>query len=184
MQPRLWLRSYRDSLKDAQSRVLRSTSFRQGDLSSSCNRQLEKKAPRTLPKPQGIFLPAQAPLPGASPHAPKERHAVSPQVRGPGPPGLPGLAAVGPPLLRICGRKRLGPEHKKRSYSEPDKMNEIGLWDAEGAAPYRRGGGEARLRRRRRFRRAGSKRCLVWSPGRNQRGRPAEDVRAGRQPSR
>lgn len=160
----LSIRSYRDSLKDAQSKVLRSTSFRRRDLSSSANpagaaahassnhhlssvpgkhQAHDKKGPKTLPKPQGVFIPPQASLPIASPHTPKERHVVSPEVRGPSPPALPSIPPVGPPLRpRICGRKRLGADQKKRSYSEPDKMNEIGVSDAETAALYRRGGGK------------------------------------------
>uniref|UniRef100_H3CBT2 Shroom family member 3 n=1 Tax=Tetraodon nigroviridis TaxID=99883 RepID=H3CBT2_TETNG len=143
-------RSYRDSLKDAQSKVLRSTSFRRRDLTSSTwgpahvssNPQpwsQDKKGPKTLPKPQGLFLPPQA---TASPHTPKERQEVSPGARGPSPPALPSIPPVGPPpRTRICGRRRLGVEQKKRSYSEPDKMNEIGVSDPETAALYRRGGG-------------------------------------------
>lgn len=150
----LSLRSYRDSLKDAQSKVLRSTSFRRRDLSSSAGppgppvssnpqpssvpikHHQDRKGPKTLPKPQGVLVPL------ASPHTPKERHVVSPEVRGPSPPALPSVPPVGPSLrTRICGRKRLGAEQKKRSYSEPDKMNEIGVSDPDTAAPYRRGGG-------------------------------------------
>lgn len=156
----LSIRSYRDSLKDAQSKVLRSTSFRRRDLSSSAvppgvssnhhlssvpgkHQSQDKRGPKTLPKPQGVFIPPQATLPIASPHTPKERHVVSPEVRGPSPPALPNIPPVGPPLrTRICGRKRLGADQKKRSYSEPDKMNEIGVSDPETAALYRRGGGK------------------------------------------
>lgn len=153
-------------MKDAQSKVLRSTSFRRRELSScadppgapihvSSNHQLpsvpgkhqsqDRKGPKTLPKPQGVFIPPQATLPIASPHTPKERHVVTPEVRGPSPPALPSIPPAGPPLrTRICGRKRLGADQKKRSYSEPDKMNEIGVSDPETAALYRRGGGMIR----------------------------------------
>lgn len=163
------IRSYRDSLKDAQSKVLRSTSFRRRDLSSSISSQppaaplpisstgshqpppvpakyhsLEKKAPKTMPKPQGIVITPQTPLPVTYPHTPKERHVVSPEIRGQSPPALPSVPAVGPPaLLRICGRKRLAADQKKRSYSEPENMNEVGVSDAETAALFRRGGGKA-----------------------------------------
>lgn len=142
-------RSYKDSLRGAQSRVLRSTSFQRRDLTSSpsfssmssCDppkhHPLEKKAPKTMPKPQGVMLPL------ASPHAPRERHVISPQVPGPSPPALPSVPAVGPPaLLRICGRKRLTADQKKRSYSEPENMNEVGVSDPETTALLRLGGGE------------------------------------------
>ncbi|CAM9307924.1 unnamed protein product [Lampetra planeri] len=143
-------RSYKDSLKGVQSRVLRSTSFKRRDLLTSSPsfssisssdppkpHPLEKKAPKTMPKPQGVMLPL------TSPHAPRERHVISPQVRGPSPPALPSVPAVGPPaLLRICGRKRLTADQKKRSYSEPENINEVGVSDAETTALLRPGGGE------------------------------------------
>lgn len=67
---------------------------------------------------------------------------VSPDIRGPSPPALPSIPAVGPPaVLRICGRKRLTAEQKKRSYSEPENMNEVGVSDTGSAALFRRGGG-------------------------------------------
>lgn len=161
-------RSYRDSLKDAQSKVLWSTSFKRGNLSSSTSpppsasqpsvlssnshqppsipakhHSLEKKGPKTKPKPQGILIMPQSPPPITSPHTPKERHVVSLQTRGPSPPALPSVPPVGPPaLIRICGRKRLTADQKKRSYSEPENMNEVGVSDAETAAFFRRGGGK------------------------------------------
>ncbi|XP_029300826.1 protein Shroom3 [Cottoperca gobio] len=174
-------RSYRDSLKDAQSKVLRSTSFKRRDLSSSISSPplaatppissssshqtrhvpakhhlLEKKGPKTMPKPQGIVIVPQFPPPGTSLHTPKERHVVSPDTRGPSPPALPNVPPVGPPaLMRICGRKRLTVDHKKRSYSEPENMNEVGVSDAETAALFRRGGDTSVADRRKMFERVG-----------------------------
>lgn len=165
------IRSYRDSLKDAQSKVLRSTSFRRRDLSSLISppsptasppvssssspqhpsvpakqQSQEKKGPKTMPKPQGILITPQSPPPFTSPHTPKERHVVSPDIRGPSPPALPSVPPVGPPaLIRICGRKRLAADQKKRSYSEPENLNEVGVVDAETAPLFRRGGGEQNL---------------------------------------
>lgn len=158
------IRSYRDSLKDAQTKVLRSTSFRRKDLSSSISptppgsptpfssssshqappvtskhHSLEKIGPKTMPKPQGVVIPP----PVTSLHTPKERHVVSQEARGPSPPALPTVPPVGPPaLIRICGRRRLTVDQKKRSYSEPENMNEVGVTDAETAALFRRGGGK------------------------------------------
>lgn len=157
-------------MKDAQSRVLRSTSLRRRDLGSSASppppaaalsgpqqppsgparpQPTEKRGPKTMPKPQGIFVPPQSPPPTApgpaviSPHTPKERHLVSPDLRGLDPPALPSIPPVGPPaVLRICGRKRLAAGQKKRSYSEPDNLNEVGVSDPETFALFRRGGGE------------------------------------------
>ncbi|XP_038590045.1 protein Shroom3 isoform X2 [Micropterus salmoides] len=183
MQDTSFNRSYRDSLKDAQSKVLRSTSFRRRDLSSSTSppppavpspisssishqpppvttkhHSLEKKGPKTMPKPQGIVItPQSAPL-VTSPHTPKERHVVSPEIRGPSPPALPKVPPVGPPvLMRICGRKRLGADQKKRSYSEPENMNEVGISDDETADIFRRGGETSVADRRKMFELAASR---------------------------
>uniref|UniRef100_A0A3P8UKL1 Protein Shroom3-like n=2 Tax=Cynoglossus semilaevis TaxID=244447 RepID=A0A3P8UKL1_CYNSE len=167
-------RSYRDSIKDAQSRVLRSTSFRPRDCksvssltaaplsgSSSSSQQhppasvkfpsLEKKGPKTMPKPQGVIIPLLVPPPVTSPHTPKERHVVSP-------PALPSVPAVGPPpLTRICGRKRLMAEQKKRSFSEPENLNEVGVSDSETTALFRRGGETSVADRRKMFELAASR---------------------------
>uniref|UniRef100_A0A671VC31 Shroom family member 3 n=1 Tax=Sparus aurata TaxID=8175 RepID=A0A671VC31_SPAAU len=180
--PESHCRSYRDSLKDAQSKVLRSTSFRRRDLSSSISppsptasppvssssspqhpsvpakqQSQEKKGPKTMPKPQGILITPQSPPPFTSPHTPKERHVVSPDIRGPSPPALPSVPPVGPPaLIRICGRKRLAADQKKRSYSEPENLNEVGVVDAETAPLFRRGGETSVADRRKMFELAAS----------------------------
>ncbi|MEQ2173997.1 hypothetical protein GOODEAATRI_003227, partial [Goodea atripinnis] len=158
-------RSYRDSVKDAQPHVLRSTSFTLKELSSSVSsppsgvplpvnsssspqafpvsakyNSLEKKGPKTKPKPQGVVITQQPPA--TSPHTPKERHVVSPDNGCQSPPPLPSVPPVGPPpLTRICGRKRLTADQKKRSYSEPENMNEVGVSDPETTALFRRRGG-------------------------------------------
>ncbi|KPP74687.1 protein Shroom3-like, partial [Scleropages formosus] len=118
-------RAYRDSIKDAQTKVLRSTSFRRKDLSAnpsvpSKHLSLERKAPKTSPKPVMT-----------SPHTPKERHIVTPEADKSIPPPLPSVPPVGLAVTRIGGRKRLTLEQKKRSYSEPEKMHELGLSDGE-----------------------------------------------------
>ncbi|XP_035247840.1 protein Shroom3 isoform X2 [Anguilla anguilla] len=121
--------AYRDSIKGAQSKVLRSTSFRRKDLSveqhtPSKHLSLERKGPKTLPKP----------------HTPKERHVVTPELDGMAPPALPSVPPVGPPAVRIGGRKRLTLEQKKRCYSEPEKMNEVGVSEGDSClSPYGKG---------------------------------------------
>ncbi|XP_061658170.1 protein Shroom3 isoform X2 [Syngnathoides biaculeatus] len=162
-------RSYRNSLKDAQSKVLRSTSLRHNfspvrpsrvassSNSSSPHQPLpslgnhptsEKKGPKTMPKPMSIVIS----VPATSPHTPKERHVVSPEIRGPSPPALPSVPPVGPPtLLRICGRRRLTADQKKRSYSEPDSMNEIGISDPETSGLFKLGGETSVADRRKMF---------------------------------
>ncbi|XP_042339485.1 protein Shroom3-like, partial [Plectropomus leopardus] len=176
MQDTSYNRSYRDSLKDVQSKVLRSTSFRRRDLSSSISppppaapppvssssshqpppvpvkqHSLEKKGPKTMPKPQGIII-TPPPPPPVTLHTPKERLVVSPETRGPSPPALPSVPPVGhPAMMRICGRKRLTADQKKRSYSEPENLNEVGVSDAETAALFRRGGETSVADRRKMF---------------------------------
>ncbi|XP_026153784.1 protein Shroom3 isoform X2 [Mastacembelus armatus] len=166
MQDTSFNRSYRDSLKDAQSKVLQSTSFIRKDLSSSVSHlppaasppmsfsstdepspvpaqhhSLEKKGPKTMPKPQGIIITPQSPPQVTSPHTPKERHAVSPEIKSTCPPSLPSVPPVGPSApMQICGRKRLTVDQKKRSYSVPENMNEVGVSDTETSAFFRRGG--------------------------------------------
>ncbi|KAG7221184.1 hypothetical protein INR49_017471 [Caranx melampygus] len=118
---------------------------------------LEKKGPKTMPKPQGIIITGQTPPVVASIHTPKERHVVSPEVRGPSPPALPSIPPVGhPSLIRICGRKRLTADQKKRSYSEPENMNEVGVPENEAAALFRRGGETSVADRRKMFELAAS----------------------------
>nr|XP_055035612.1 protein Shroom3 isoform X1 [Misgurnus anguillicaudatus] len=126
-------REYRDSIKDAQSKVLRSTSFRRPDLSinppplQAKHMSLERKGPNTSPKP------------ATSPHTPKERHVVPVDIPNrTTPPELPIVPAVGPPVMRICGRKRFTMEKKKRSYSEPENMHEVGVLTNENIQAERK----------------------------------------------
>ncbi|KAM9794641.1 protein Shroom3 isoform 3-T3 [Syngnathus typhle] len=163
-------RSYRDSLKEVPSKVLHSTSLRHNSSTvhsshavSSPNSSShgshqplpfvcdhppsEKKGPKTMPKPVGVFTNA----PVTSAHTPKERHVVGPETQGPNPPALPRIAPVGPPaLLRIGGRKRLSTDQKKHSYSEPDNMNEIGISDSENGL-FKLGGETSVADRRKMF---------------------------------
>ncbi|KAG7463471.1 hypothetical protein MATL_G00176950 [Megalops atlanticus] len=98
--------TYKDHLKEAQARVLQATSFRRRDLEP----------------PSQEHPPADA-GPG---YPPARKDAAAP------PPGLaealpskPGGA--GAPLSRIGGRKRFPMEKRVRSFSEPDKINEVGV---------------------------------------------------------
>uniref|UniRef100_A0A3P9I1S7 Shroom family member 3 n=1 Tax=Oryzias latipes TaxID=8090 RepID=A0A3P9I1S7_ORYLA len=127
-------------LQDASSNRFGQWNLSLSSVPAKCP-SLEKKGPKTMPKPQGIVITPQSPPPLTSPHTPKERHAVSPDVQGPSPPALPSVPPVGlPALMRICGRRRLTADQKKRSYSEPENMNEVGVSDSETAGLFRRGG--------------------------------------------
>ncbi|KAJ7327216.1 hypothetical protein JRQ81_016975 [Phrynocephalus forsythii] len=118
--------TYRNSIKDAQSRVLRATSFRRKDLHVAS--PVGKEPKRSAQRPASAHVGIRSTT--TSPHTPKERHSITPtetkrdyaKVEG-----LPGH----PHIARIGGRKRLTAEQKKRSYSEPEKMNKVGVSDVE-----------------------------------------------------
>ncbi|XP_053559382.1 protein Shroom3 isoform X2 [Bombina bombina] len=116
-------RSYRNSIKDAQSKVLEATSYRRKDLEIS---------PLQYSKPENsVKRPNSGLLRGKSspvfPHAPKERHSVTPtdNIQNQDNHGTSNQP------VRIGARRRLTAEQKKRSYSEPEKMNEVGASDNE-----------------------------------------------------
>ncbi|XP_061090925.1 protein Shroom2-like [Conger conger] len=92
--------SYKDNLKEAQARVLQATSFRRRDLEPV---QQENSA-------------------GADglPHPPSSCSTLPLQ-------GRPAPLAVGTQVSRIGGRKRFSAEKRLRSFSEPDKINEVGV---------------------------------------------------------
>ncbi|NWX22852.1 SHRM3 protein, partial [Aegotheles bennettii] len=112
-------RAYRNSIKDAQSRVLRATSFRR------ISPPFGSVAKRTPQRPASAHMGMRGTA--ASPHTPRERHSVTPTEGS-----LSTLDyAKTQHVLRIGGRRRLTAEQKKRSYSEPEKMNEVGISDGE-----------------------------------------------------
>ncbi|XP_051054598.1 protein Shroom3 isoform X1 [Phodopus roborovskii] len=117
-------RAYRNSIKDAQSRVLGATSFRRRDLGPGAPAASRPWRPRPASAHVGMRSPEAAAPASSSPHTPRERHSVSPAA----PQAAP----------RRGARRRLPPEHKKRSYSEPEKMNEVGV--SEEAEPAARPG--------------------------------------------
>lgn len=94
--------AYKDHLKEAQARVLKATSFRRRDLE-----------------------PVLLEHPGAEDLSTSRKDA----------PTLPSVSEVSSNkpasganhVPRICGRKRFPVEKKVRSYSEPDKINEVGV---------------------------------------------------------
>ncbi|KAM7167391.1 protein Shroom3 isoform 4-T4 [Macrochelys suwanniensis] len=133
-------RNYRNSIKDAQSKVLRATSFRRKDLDISP--PLGSKPKRSERRPASAHVGMRSTT--ASPHIPKERHSVTPTQNS-----APlwdyhekeshtGLSQL---VSRVGGRKRLTAEQKKRSYSEPEKINEVGVSDHEPSpfSPQKKG---------------------------------------------
>uniref|UniRef100_UPI00398F1A40 protein Shroom3 isoform X2 n=1 Tax=Pristiophorus japonicus TaxID=55135 RepID=UPI00398F1A40 len=120
-------RAYRNSLKDAQSKVLRATSFRRKDLDLTSTYLNKQKAP-DRPASAHVGSVSQAKLL----HVPKERHCVTPtEVRNPTPDFSSKELQSSHHVPRIGSRKRLTAEQKKRSYSEPEKINELGISDSE-----------------------------------------------------
>ncbi|KAG8454268.1 hypothetical protein GDO86_000783 [Hymenochirus boettgeri] len=116
-------RAYRNSVKDAQTKVLEATSYRRKDLEIS---------PPHYKKPEkNANRPASAPFRGktTSPHAPKERHSVTPSDNC----SIQERHGVSFPS-RIGAKRRLTAEQKKRSYSEPEKMNEVGVSDCDSSS--------------------------------------------------
>ncbi|XP_076871107.1 protein Shroom2 isoform X3 [Brachyhypopomus gauderio] len=94
--------TYKDHLKEAQARVLKATSFKRRDLEPVL---LEHPGPEDL----SIARRDTPPLPSVSE----------------GPPSKPALGVN--QVTRICGRKRIPAEKRVRSFSEPEKMNEVGV---------------------------------------------------------
>lgn len=100
------LGTYKDHLKEAQARVLRATSFKRRDLD---------------PSPADHYAGSREARAGD--HRP-DLDAAPPGVG----PARPPSSGGGPShVARIGGRKRFTVEQKLKSYSEPEKMNEVGL---------------------------------------------------------
>ncbi|XP_026943454.1 protein Shroom3 isoform X3 [Sagmatias obliquidens] len=118
-------RAYRNSIKDAQSRVLGATSFRRRDLEPGTPTAARPWRLRPASAHVGLRSP-EAPT-SASPHTPRERHSVTPAEGDP--------ARPAPPATRRGPRRHLTPEQKKRSYSEPEKMHEVGVSEEAEPAP-------------------------------------------------
>ncbi|KAK7155339.1 hypothetical protein R3I93_010087 [Phoxinus phoxinus] len=91
--------SYKDHLKEAQARVLQATSFRRKDLEPVLFEH---------PGTEGSTWKDTPPLPSVSEIPPGKPTSGSNQV------------------LRIGSRKRFSAEKKVRSFSEPDKIHEVG----------------------------------------------------------
>lgn len=109
--------TYKDHLKEAQARVLRATSFKRRDLD---------------PSPADSYASSEEPRAGdhrADADAPC-RFWEAGSARPPSSTG--GVSHV----ARIGGRKRFTVEQKLKSYSEPDKMNEVGLSGGRRSRPH------------------------------------------------
>ncbi|XP_042521758.1 protein Shroom2-like [Dipodomys spectabilis] len=112
--------TYKDHVKEAQARVLRATSFKRRDLDPSPADQAPGSSELRSGDPSASSSYSGEPDSGA-PHF---------WDAGPARPSAPGGGL--PPLSRIGGRKRFTVEQKLKSYSEPEKMNEVGLSGGHG----------------------------------------------------
>ncbi|XP_034405744.1 protein Shroom1 isoform X2 [Cyclopterus lumpus] len=130
---------YKEKLKDAQSKVLRETSFKRRDLQLSWPHRIRQK-PEMRPTVIHTFSPSQDSETSTDTLTPSvtseetERGSIQEEVRERQEErdketekenGRPANVAQ-PQVARIGGRKRLTQEQKKMYFSEPDKLNQLG----------------------------------------------------------
>ncbi|KFU94912.1 Protein Shroom2, partial [Chaetura pelagica] len=109
--------TYKDHLKEAQARVLRATSFKRRDLEPSPTEYL----PRSPEQKTGSYNSSLLALVSEDAPGFLEATQVKPNPTGSGTHHVP----------RIGARKRFTTEQKLKSYSEPEKMNEVGMSEDE-----------------------------------------------------
>lgn len=130
---------YKEKLKDAQSKVLRETSFKRRDLQLSWPHRIRQK-PELRPTVLHSFSSSQDSETSTDTLTPSvtseetERGSIKEEVRESQKEvdketekenGRPANVAQ-PQVARIGGRKRLTQEQKKMCYSEPEKLNQLG----------------------------------------------------------
>lgn len=130
---------YKEKLKDAQSKVLRETSFKRRDLQLSWPHRIRQK-PELRPAVIHTFSSSQDSETSTDTLTPSvtseetERGSIKEEVRESQKEmdketekenGRPANVAQ-PQVARIGGRKRLTPGQKKMCYSEPEKLNQLG----------------------------------------------------------
>nr|XP_046267107.1 protein Shroom1 isoform X2 [Scatophagus argus] len=130
---------YKEKLKDAQSKVLRETSFKRRDLQLSWPHRIRQK-PELRPTVIHAFSSSQDSEASTDTLTPSvtsedtERGSIKEEVEEvlkevdnetEKENGRPANVAQ-PQVARIRGRKRLTPEQKKMCYSEPEKLNHLG----------------------------------------------------------
>ncbi|KAM6438500.1 protein Shroom2 isoform 2-T2 [Rhynochetos jubatus] len=109
--------TYKDHLKEAQARVLRATSFKRRDLEPSPAEFL----PRSPERKTGSYNSSLLALVSEDVPGFLEATQAKPNPTGSGTHHV----------SRIGARKRLTTEQKLKSYSEPEKMNEVGVSEDE-----------------------------------------------------
>ncbi|CAM9620886.1 unnamed protein product [Bubo scandiacus] len=114
--------TYKDHLKEAQARVLRATSFKRRDLEPSPAEYL----PRSPERKSGSYNSSLLALVSEDVSGFLEATQAKPSPTGSGTHHV----------SRIGARKRFTTEQKLKSYSEPEKMNEVGMSEDECHAHY------------------------------------------------
>ncbi|XP_054242355.1 protein Shroom2 isoform X2 [Indicator indicator] len=109
--------TYKDHLKEAQARVLRATSFKRRDLEPSPADYL----PRSPEQKTGSYNSSLSPLVSEDVSECLEATQAKPNPTGSGTHHV----------SRIGARKRFTTDQKLKSYSEPEKMNEVGMSEDE-----------------------------------------------------
>ncbi|NXS82125.1 SHRM2 protein, partial [Erpornis zantholeuca] len=109
--------TYKDHLKEAQARVLSATSFKRRDLEPS----LAEYLPRSPERKTGSYNSSLLALVSEDVSGFLEATQAKPNPTGSGTHHVP----------RIGARKRFTTEQKLKSYSEPEKMNEVGMSEDE-----------------------------------------------------
>ncbi|XP_068281691.1 protein Shroom2 isoform X2 [Nyctibius grandis] len=109
--------TYKDHLKEAQARVLRATSFKRRDLEPSPAEYL----PRSPERKTGSYNSSLLGLVSEDASGFLEATQAKPNPIGSGTHHV----------SRIGARKRFTTEQKLKSYSEPEKMNEVGMSEDE-----------------------------------------------------
>ncbi|XP_050829005.1 protein Shroom2 isoform X2 [Serinus canaria] len=115
--------TYKDHLKEAQARVLSATSFRRRDLEPSPAECL----PRSPERKTGSYNSSLLALVSEDVSGFLEATQAKPNPTGSGTHHV----------SRIGARKRFTTEQKLKSYSEPEKMNEVGMSEDESHAHCR-----------------------------------------------
>ncbi|XP_053313383.1 protein Shroom2 [Spea bombifrons] len=107
--------TYKNHLKEAQARVLRATSFQRRDLEPSLAEHPSVSPERRIHSANmsmSVYSPETSP--SSTDQIPSKQNVVSNSSQN---------------ISRIGGRKRFTAQQKLRSYSEPEKINEVGIYE-------------------------------------------------------
>lgn len=134
-----FMKYYKEQLKDAQSKVLRETSFKRKDLQLSWPHRIKEQRPEPRPTVMHHFSASQDSETSTETLTPSvaseemETGSIKKMVlvkeerdeEGQQENGRPPKVAQ-PQVARIGGRKRLTQEQKKMCFSEPEKLHQLG----------------------------------------------------------